>query len=114
MPEAVIVDAIRTPIGRAGKGSLKSVRADDLAAVPLKAIVERNPQLDPKSIVDVMMGCANAEGEASRFRQVLVEYNKAPQVTRDRLYLDMVQQILASTSKVLSVTLRSQRSIEPM
>jgi acetyl-CoA C-acetyltransferase len=64
MPEAVIVDAIRTPIGRAGKGSLKSVRADDLAAVPLKAIVERNPQLDPKSIVDVMMGCANAEGEA--------------------------------------------------
>ena len=44
---------------------------------------------------------ANAEGEASRFRQVLVEYNKAPQVTRDRLYLDMVQQILASTSKIL-------------
>jgi membrane protease subunit HflK len=44
---------------------------------------------------------ANAEGESSRFRQVLVEYNKAPQVTRERLYLDMVQQILASTSKVL-------------
>jgi membrane protease subunit HflK len=44
---------------------------------------------------------ANAEGEASRFKQVLVEYNKAPQVTRQRLYLDMVQQILASTSKVL-------------
>jgi acetyl-CoA C-acetyltransferase len=64
MPEAVIVDAIRTPIGRAVKGSLKSVRADDLAAIPLRAIVERNPQLDPKSIVDVMMGCGNAEGEA--------------------------------------------------
>jgi membrane protease subunit HflK len=44
---------------------------------------------------------ANAEGEASRFKQILVEYNKAPQVTRDRLYLDMVQQILASTSKIL-------------
>jgi len=44
---------------------------------------------------------ANAEGEASRFRQILVEYNKAPQVTRDRMYLDMVQQILASASKVL-------------
>jgi membrane protease subunit HflK len=44
---------------------------------------------------------ANADGEASRFRQILVEYNKAPQVTRDRMYLDMVQQILASTSKVL-------------
>ncbi|HEV2924945.1 MAG TPA: acetyl-CoA C-acyltransferase [Solirubrobacteraceae bacterium] len=64
MHEAVIVDAIRTPIGRAGKGSLKSVRADDLAAVPLRALVERNPQLDPKSIGDVMMGCGNAEGEA--------------------------------------------------
>src|SRR5207245_10469290 len=44
---------------------------------------------------------ANAEGEASRFRQILVEYNKAPQVTRERLYLDMIQQILASTSKIL-------------
>jgi len=43
MPEAVIVDAIRTPIGRAGKGSLKSVRADDLAAIPLRALIERNP-----------------------------------------------------------------------
>jgi acetyl-CoA C-acetyltransferase len=64
MPEAVIVDAIRTPIGRAVKGSLKSVRADDLAAVPLKALIERNPRLDQKSIGDVMMGCGNAEGEA--------------------------------------------------
>jgi acetyl-CoA C-acetyltransferase len=64
MPEAVIVDAIRTPIGRAVKGSLKSVRADDLAAVPLKALIERNPQLEQRSIGDVMMGCGNAEGEA--------------------------------------------------
>jgi acetyl-CoA C-acetyltransferase len=64
MPEAVIVDAVRTPIGRAVKGSLKSVRADDLAAVPLKALLERNPELDSKSIVDVMMGCGFAEGES--------------------------------------------------
>ena len=64
MPEAVIVDAIRTPIGRAVKGSLKSVRADDLASIPLRALIERNPQLEPKSIGDVMMGCGNAEGEA--------------------------------------------------
>ena len=63
MPEAVIVDAVRTPIGRAVKGSLKSVRADDLAAVPLKAILERNPQLESGSIVDVMMGCGFHEGE---------------------------------------------------
>ena len=46
MPDAVIVDAVRTPIGRAAKGSLKDVRADDLAAVPLKALVERNPEVD--------------------------------------------------------------------
>ncbi len=64
MPDVVIVDAIRTPIGRAGKGSLKSVRADDLAAVPLRALLERNPQLAPESVGDVMMGCAMSEGES--------------------------------------------------
>jgi acetyl-CoA C-acetyltransferase len=64
MPEAVIVDAIRTPIGRAVKGSLKSVRADDLAAIPLRALIERNPQLDQSTIGDVMMGCGYGEGEA--------------------------------------------------
>src|SRR5437588_2591684 len=63
MPEAVIVDAIRTPIGRAGKGSLKSLRADDLAAIPLRALIERNPQLEEGSIGDVMMGCGYGEGE---------------------------------------------------
>ena len=63
MPEAVIIDAIRTPIGRAVKGSLKSVRADDLASIPLKAIVERNPQVEQTSIGDVMMGCGYGEGE---------------------------------------------------
>jgi acetyl-CoA C-acetyltransferase len=64
MPEAVIVDAVRTPIGRAVKGSLKSVRADDLAALPLKALIERNPQLDQLSIGDVMMGCGYGERES--------------------------------------------------
>jgi len=64
MPEAVIVDAIRTPIGRAAKGSLKDVRADDLAAVPLKALVERNPGVDFSETVDLMMGCGFQMGEA--------------------------------------------------
>jgi acetyl-CoA C-acetyltransferase len=63
VPEAVIVDAIRTPIGRAVKGSLRAVRADNLAAIPLRALIERNPQLDPSSIGDVMMGCGYGEGE---------------------------------------------------
>jgi acetyl-CoA C-acetyltransferase len=63
MPEAVIVDAIRTPIGRAAKGSLKDVRADDLAAVPLKALVERNPAVDFAETNDLMMGCGFHMGE---------------------------------------------------
>src|SRR5947208_3633988 len=63
MPEAVIVDAVRTPIGRAVKGSLRHVRADDLAAVPLKALVERNPEVDFAQTDDIMMGCGFGEGE---------------------------------------------------
>src|SRR3954471_5302112 len=63
MPEAVIVDAIRTPIGRAFKGSLKDLRADELAAVPLKALVERNPEVDFAETNDVMMGAASSFAE---------------------------------------------------
>jgi acetyl-CoA C-acetyltransferase len=63
MPEAVIVDAIRTPIGRAIKGTLRDVRADDLAAVPLRALVERNPEVDFAQTNDIMMGCGFPEGE---------------------------------------------------
>jgi acetyl-CoA C-acetyltransferase len=63
MPEAVIVDAIRTPIGRAVKGSLKTVRADDLAAIPLKALQERNPEVNFSETNDVMMGAASSIGE---------------------------------------------------
>ena len=63
MPEAVIVSAVRTPIGRANKGVLKDVRADDLAAFAVKAAVERVPQLDRSFIEDVILGCAFPEGE---------------------------------------------------
>ncbi|MDP9385560.1 MAG: acetyl-CoA C-acyltransferase [Actinomycetota bacterium] len=63
MPEAVIVDAIRTPIGRAGKGSLREVRADDLASVPLKALVDRNPEVDFSAVDDIYMGCGFQVGE---------------------------------------------------
>src|SRR4051812_46504362 len=63
MPEAVIVDAVRTPIGRAFKGSLKDVRADELAAVPLRALQERNPDVDFGRTQDVMMGAASWFGE---------------------------------------------------
>src|SRR3954451_19996988 len=63
MPEAVIVDAIRTPIGRAFKGTLKDVRADELAAIPLRALQERNPGVDFGQTQDVMMGAASWFGE---------------------------------------------------
>ena len=64
MPEAVIVDAIRTPIGNLG-GALSTVRPDDLAAMVIKAIVDRNP-FDPRLIEEVYMGCANQAGEDNR------------------------------------------------
>ena len=62
MPEAVIVSAVRTPIGRAGKGALKVVRGDDLGAVAVRAAVERGA-VDPAIIEDVIIGCAFPEGE---------------------------------------------------
>ncbi|CAJ0695733.1 3-oxoadipyl-CoA thiolase [Ralstonia holmesii] len=65
MTEAFICDAIRTPIGRYG-GSLSAVRADDLGAVPLKALMARNPQVDWSAIDDVIFGCANQAGEDNR------------------------------------------------
>lgn len=65
MTDAYICDAIRTPIGRYG-GALKDVRADDLGAVPLKAIIERNRDVDWTAIDDVIYGCANQAGEDNR------------------------------------------------
>ncbi|MDQ4189219.1 acetyl-CoA C-acyltransferase, partial [Pseudomonas aeruginosa] len=63
--EVFICDAVRTPIGRFG-GSLSAVRADDLAAVPLKALVERNPGVDWSALDEVFLGCANQAGEDNR------------------------------------------------
>src|SRR5579872_3254505 len=63
MAEAVIVSAVRTPIGRANKGVLKDVRADDLASIAVRAAVERVPKLDRALIEDVILGCAFPEGE---------------------------------------------------
>src|SRR5438552_4637593 len=63
MPEAVIVSAIRTPVGRAYKGSLRATRPDDLAALAIKEALARVPGLDAKEIDDVILGCAMPEGE---------------------------------------------------
>ena len=65
MKDVYICDAIRTPVGRYG-GALSSVRADDLAAIPLKELMNRNPDMDWKAIDDIFMGCANQAGEDNR------------------------------------------------
>src|SRR5438128_5406220 len=65
MNNAYICDAVRTPFGRYG-GALASVRADDLAAIPIKALMERNPKVDWAAVDDVIYGCANQAGEDNR------------------------------------------------
>ena len=65
MTQAFICDAQRTPFGRYG-GALSSVRADDLAAIPIRALIERNPKVDWRAVGDVIFGCANQAGEDNR------------------------------------------------
>ena len=65
MSDALICDVIRTPFGRYG-GSLAPVRTDDLAAIPVKALMERNPSIDWSAVDDVILGCANQAGEDNR------------------------------------------------
>jgi acetyl-CoA C-acetyltransferase len=63
MPEAVIVSTARSPIGRAGKGSLREMRPDDLAASMVRAALDKVPALDPADIDDLMLGCGLPGGE---------------------------------------------------
>ncbi len=65
MTDAFICDAVRTPVGRYG-GALSAVRPDDLAAIPIAALMRRNPSLDPQAIDEVFLGCANQAGEDNR------------------------------------------------
>src|SRR3989454_2738092 len=64
MPEAVIVDCLRTAVGRSGRGSLRTVRPDDLAATVIRALLERYPQVGSGDIEDVILGCAMPEAES--------------------------------------------------
>ncbi len=63
MKEAVVVTAVRTPVGKAPRGSLRTVRPDELAATAIRAAVDRTPGLDPKQVEDVILGCAMPEAE---------------------------------------------------
>src|SRR5215217_3938777 len=65
MTEAYICDYVRTPIGRYA-GALSSIRADDLAAIPIRALIDRNPNVDWSELDDVILGCANQAGEDNR------------------------------------------------
>src|SRR5215468_1942641 len=63
MRDVVIVSAMRTPVGRAFKGTMRATRPDEMAAVAIRGALERIPQVDPKEIEDVILGCAMPEGE---------------------------------------------------
>jgi acetyl-CoA C-acetyltransferase len=88
MPEAVIVSTARSPIGRAGKGSLVSMRPDDLATQMVRAALDKVPALDPRDIDDLMLGCGQPGGEAgfniARVVAVELGYDSLPGVTVNR------------------------------
>src|SRR5579875_1275580 len=63
MRDAVIVSAVRTPVGKAPRGALRNTRPDELAAIAIRGALDRIPQLDPEEIEDVILGCAMPEAE---------------------------------------------------
>ena len=104
MTEAFICDAIRTPVGRYG-GILSKIRADDLGALPMKALIERNPGLDPAAIEEVFYGCANQSGEdnrnVARMSLLLAGLpHTVPGVTLNRLCASGLEAIGAATRAI--------------
>ncbi len=95
MPEAVIVSAARSPIGRANKGSLKDVRPDDLTAAMIRAALDKVPGLDPKDIDDLYLGCGLPGGESgfnmARIVSVMLGYDHLPGATITRYCSSSVQ-----------------------
>jgi acetyl-CoA C-acetyltransferase len=95
MPDAVIVSAVRTPVGRARKGALAAVRPDDLATTAVRAALAAVPQLDPGEVDDLHLGCAEPSGEAgsnlARVVAVLAGLDGVPGVTVNRFCASSVQ-----------------------
>ncbi len=82
MPEAVIVDSVRTPIGRAFKGSLTGVRSDDLGALVVDTLLDRNPALSPEDVEDLICGCGLPQGEQSyNIGRILTLLSRLPETT---------------------------------
>ncbi len=91
MPEAVIVDAVRTPVGRAFKGSLASLRPDETLAFVVDQLLERNPGVDPTTVEELIAGCGLPQGlqanNIARIAVLLSEKLDADHQRRDRLAL---------------------------
>ncbi len=106
MPEAFICDAVRTPIGRYA-GSLAKIRTDDLAAVPLKALMARNPKIDWTQVDEVYFGCANQAGEdnrnVARMALLLAGFpDNVPGVTLNRLCASGLNAVGAAAQAIRS------------
>ena len=88
MPDAVVVAATRSPIGRAVKGTLRDVRPDDLLTTVVRAALEQVPELDPHTLDDIYVGCAEPEGEQglniARRAAVLLGLDDVPAATVNR------------------------------
>src|SRR5690606_5714116 len=97
MTEAVIVSTARSPIGRAMKGSLVDVRPDDMTATIVKAALEKVPQLDPKTVDDLILGCGQPAGESgynmARIVAILAGMDDVPGVTVNRYCSSSLQAI---------------------
>src|SRR5665213_3856124 len=106
MPEAVIVATGRTPIGRAVKGSLKDWRPDDLAALVIKEVLTKVPQLDPQTVEDVILGCGQPGGEAGynvgRVAALLAGLPNVPGVTVNRYCSSSLQTIRMAAHAIRS------------
>ncbi len=111
MPEAVLVSAVRTPVGRAPKGALATTRPDDLAAIALSGTLERVPQLDKSEIDDVILGCAQPEAEQgfniARFAALRAQLPvEIPGVTVNRLCASGLEAIAQADMRIRTGTSR--------
>jgi len=107
MPEAVIVSAVRTPVGRAPKGALSTTRPDDLAAIALSGALDRIPNLDRAEVEDVIFGCAQPEGEQgwdiARFAALRAQLPvEVPGVTVNRLCASGLEAIVLADLRIRS------------
>ncbi|HEY4364702.1 MAG TPA: acetyl-CoA C-acyltransferase [Bryobacteraceae bacterium] len=107
MRDAVIVDCLRTAVGKAGRGSLKNTRPDDLAAVAMRAVMERHPQVDGAAIDDVIFGCAMPEAEAGLNMARIAALraglpDSVPAVTINRFCSSGLQSIAMAAERILA------------